>query len=197
MANSRELILSALRSAEPTPIPLPDVSGVGVRYPDVRQQFAKAVADVGGRCVLLSAPEMLDEALSSLAEYAQAKRVASLVPGVRKANVELADVEDAHDLHDLDVCVLPGELGVAENGAVWIREGASGNRAGWFLAQHMVLVLPGASIVHDMHQAYERIDAAARGFGIFISGPSKTADIEQALVIGAQGPRSCTVCVIG
>jgi len=196
MASSRELILSALRSAEPTAVPLPDISGIGVRYPEVQQQFAKAVAEVGGRCLLLSAPEMLDEALSSLPEYSQAKRVASLVPGVRKANVELADVKDAHDLHDLDVCVLPGELGVAENGAVWIREGVSGNRAGWFLAQHMVLVLPGASIVHDMHQAYERIDAVAQGFGTFISGPSKTADIEQALVIGAQGPRSCTVCVI-
>jgi len=197
VASSREIILSALRSAAPTPLPIPEPRGIGARYPDLRQQFAKAVGEVGGRCVLLSAEGVLEEALSGFSEYSQAKRVASLVAGVDKANVDLADVKDPHELHDLDVCVLLGELGVAENGAVWIREGVAGNRAGWFLAQHMVLVLPGESIVHDLHQAYERIDAKSRGFGTFISGPSKTADIEQALVIGAQGPRSCTVFVIG
>ncbi len=47
-----------------------------------------------------------------------------------------------------------------------------------------------------MHQAYERLTLARPGFRIFISGPSKTADIEQALVIGAHGPRSTTVFLI-
>ena len=47
-----------------------------------------------------------------------------------------------------------------------------------------------------MHQAYDSIDVAKEGFGAFIAGPSKTADIEQSLVIGAHGARSATIYVI-
>ena len=51
--------------------------------------------------------------------------------------------------------------------------------------------------VSDMHAAYARLAERPIGYGMFIAGPSKTADIEQALVIGAHGPRSCTVLLVG
>ena len=47
-----------------------------------------------------------------------------------------------------------------------------------------------------MHEAYERLSSFDEGYGVFISGPSKTADIEQSLVIGAQGPLSTTVFLV-
>ena len=47
-----------------------------------------------------------------------------------------------------------------------------------------------------MHEAYENIDFTNAGYGAFVSGPSKTADIEQALVIGAHGPKSGYVIFI-
>jgi L-lactate dehydrogenase complex protein LldG len=48
-----------------------------------------------------------------------------------------------------------------------------------------------------MHDAYARIVIPTPGFALWLSGPSKTADIEQALVIGAHGARSCTVLLVG
>ena len=70
------------------------------------------------------------------------------------------------------------------------------HRALPFVAMHLVLLLRADQLVADMHGAYAALSRDASGFGVFVSGPSKTADIERALVIGAQGPRSLLVVVI-
>ena len=44
-----------------------------------------------------------------------------------------------------------------------------------------------------MHAAYQQLNGQNFDYGLFLSGPSKTADIEQSLVIGAQGAMSLTV----
>jgi L-lactate dehydrogenase complex protein LldG len=94
------------------------------------------------------------------------------------------------------VLVCEGKWGVAENGAIWLPESALGHRAAPFITQHLVVVLDVQQIVWNMHEAYSRVQVDAEGFGVFVAGPSKTADIEQALVIGAHGPRSLTVFLI-
>ena len=196
MPDSREEILRSIRASHPPPAPLPDLGSIGTRYPDPLGQFAKSVAEVAGRCVLVAERADLNDELELLPEYAAARKIVSFIPGVRRANVDLASVADTHSLADVDFCVLQGELGIAENGAVWVTESGTRHRAAWFLAQHLALVLARSAVVSNLHQAYERIAVGGPGFAIFISGPSKTADIEQALVVGAQGPRSCTVLVV-
>jgi L-lactate dehydrogenase complex protein LldG len=192
--SARDEILSALRNAAPAPAPLPDLTRIdAVRYPDVRERFARSVVEVGGRCLFVEGP--LEEALAPLPEYASARKVVSLVDGVAKANVDLLAVSDPHQLHDVDFCILPAELGVAENGACWIVHHGGANRAAAFLTQHLAVVVPAAALVHNLHEACERIRIPSPGFAMWLSGPSKTADIEQALVIGAHGARSCTVLV--
>lgn len=92
-----------------------------------------------------------------------------------------------------DTVVLQGGPAVAESGAVWWVPSDSEARREAFLAERVVLVVAREDLVDDLHTAYARIDAAAAPFGCFVSGPSKTADIEQALVIGAHGPRALAV----
>src|SRR6185369_10436486 len=105
-------------------------------------------------------------------------------------------VRDPRQLDGVGLAVLVAELGVAENGAVWVRDTGEAPRAIFSLPEHLAVVLSAASIVEQMHHAYERLHFAGPGFGCFLSGPSKTADIEQALVIGAHGARSMTILLI-
>jgi L-lactate dehydrogenase complex protein LldG len=96
-------------------------------------------------------------------------------------------------LADVEVLEIDGEFGVAENGAIWLTEEAMPHRVAPFICQHLVINV--SEIVTTMHAAYERLGGVNSGFGLFLAGPSKTADIEQSLVIGAHGARSLTVVI--
>ncbi len=133
---------------------------------------------------------------ASFSPYSTAKKTVSCVEGVGESTFDLSRVEDPHELEDVDYAVLPGELAVAENAAIWITDERVRHRVLFFLPQHLALVVPASRLVHNMHEAMTRIDPARRAFGCFLSGPSKTADIEQSLVIGAHGARSMTVYLI-
>ena len=146
-------------------------------------RFERSVAEAGGR--VLRVDTDLQDVLAAVPGFASAGRVHSAVPDL--------PAPEAGDPARLDFAVLEGAPAVAESGAVWVVPPDARSRAAAFLAQHLVLVVPRDAIVHELHQAYARIDPAAAAFGCFVAGPSKTADIEQALVIGAHGPRSLHV----
>jgi L-lactate dehydrogenase complex protein LldG len=191
--SSRDAILDSLRQNVPPPAPLPAPIS-GIRYTDPIKQFEETLIGAGGKLVRTTAPEDLASALANIDVYANAEKIASLVPGIPSRGVDLSAIDDPHDLEGIDVAIIPGKFGVAENAAVWIPgETLTPHRAIFVIAQHLILVVPASEIVDNLHQAYERIHWSPHSFGIFISGPSKTADIEQSLVIGAHGARSCTV----
>ena len=189
--SSRERVFGALRALAPERVPLPPLSGDWIEYPDPVAQFRLALGRAAGELVV-TAPDGARAALAELSRVKQAARCCSLIAGV-PGNVPAPSVP--HDFRDVDVVIVAAALGVAENGAVWLDERAAPVRAGLFLAQHLVVLLERAPLVHNLHQAYALLGATLgrSGYGCFVSGPSKTADIEQALIVGAHGPRSLTV----
>lgn len=200
--NIRDAILTALRSTaarlDALPLsPLPDAPAP-ITYPNPEAQFTESFTSVGGRLFRVPDLAALVAELSNLDLYAQARKIVSLVPGVGTSTVDVAAMQRPHELEGVDLAILAGDFGVAENGAVWVPGCSLGpHRAIFVITEHLVLVLPASQIVHTMQHAYDRIRFERPGFGLFISGPSKTADIEQSLVIGAHGPRSCTLFLVG
>jgi L-lactate dehydrogenase complex protein LldG len=201
MPSSRETILRDIRQHLPVDAALPAHTGTWTRYDDPAQQFLEVLSGVGGVGTVITSPVTLREEIDQLIEQLQARSICSVLPEVIPGNVNMAAISDPHDLADVDLAILPGELAVAENAAVWVTGAQVPQRVAYFLSQHVVLVVPRARVVNNMHEAYDWLhqDAGAGGpfatarWGTFMSGPSKTADIEQALVIGAHGARSLHV----
>ena len=186
---SREAILDAVRRARLPAVPLPSITGV--RDADTGDLVSRFMASVEAAAAAVQIVERGGVEAAVRERFPEAALIATTVPAWSFDRINART--DAHTLAGLDVLVCPGELGVAENGAVWLGESGMGPRAAPFLTQHLVLVLDRSVIVPDMHAAYDALDVAREGYGVFVAGPSKTADIEQALVIGAHGPRSLTV----
>ncbi len=190
--SSKLKILKAIREQVVAASELPGLDGAWIRYDDALAQFQRMVQSVGGRCLRVSRLADVGPALESVPHFSAEAQVVSNVEGV-KASIDLDQVEDPHQLEFIDWAVMRAEFGVAENGAVWLTDAGVKHRAIYFIVQHLALVLPTDQIVHNMHEAYERLTVDGSSLGLFMAGPSKTADIEQSLVIGAHGPRSLTV----
>jgi L-lactate dehydrogenase complex protein LldG len=195
--NSREAILNDLRRSAPAVSPLPE-SPTAVTYANPEAQFAETFTSVGGTFVRVADLVALDTELRKLELYTQARKIISLVPGAGISTVDVSAMQQPHELEGVDLAIIAGEFGVAENGAVWVPGKNLGpQRAIFVICEHLVLIVSAGQIVHTMQHAYERIRFERPGFGLFISGPSKTADIEQSLVVGAHGARSCTLFLAG
>jgi L-lactate dehydrogenase complex protein LldG len=101
-----------------------------------------------------------------------------------------------HDHQNVDIAIVAGQLAVAENASVWVSNANLDCRSLYFLCQRLVMVVPRDRMVHTMRDAYAQIKIEERGFGSFIAGSSRTADIEQSLVMGAHGAMAALVVFV-
>jgi len=194
---SRQAILDRLdsRIVASQPLPAWDEQRF-VRYDNPLDQFCELLRFVGGETHLVSRPEEIASTLSEIPAFRDAQRVASVVPEAVAGNVDVTTIDDPHSLASLDWMIARGEFLVAENGAIWIDGATLPHRVMLFIAQYLAIVVSRSQIVDHLHQAYDRIGTPEPGFGVFVSGPSKTADIEQSLVLGAHGCRSLHVFLL-
>lgn len=190
----KEDFLQNIKSHTAKQYDMPEMNVQGIKYEDTYQQFVKMTENVGGRVVEARKTDDLDQLIKNL--YPDAKTFASNLPFIHLGQINPDEVAQAQDLNGTDVGVVQGEFGVAENGCIWVKQTMK-EKAVLFISEYLVILLDRSSIVDNMHDAYKRIDMDERyGYGTFISGPSKTADIEQALVMGAQAARGVTVLVL-
>ncbi len=192
--SSKEDILKKYRANIREQFDMPDLSDIqAITYPDPLLQFMNMTKSVGGNAIEVDAGRDINELIREL--YPDAKEIASNLPEITIATRNPDEVGRARDLNGTDVGIVRGKFGVAENGCVWIPQQMK-EKAVCFISENLVILLPKSQIVNNMHEAYRRIEFNDYGYGTFISGPSKTADIAQVLVMGAQAARSATVLLL-
>lgn len=172
---------------------MPDIDLKGIQYNDKISQFIEVSRTVGGEAFELKQGQSINDVIKE--KYSEATSIASNLAEIEIATLNPDSIEDAKQLNGIELGIVKGEIGVAENGCVWIPQNTR-NRALYFISEFLVIILDKDKLVNNMHEAYTKLEFSDKGYGVFISGPSKTADIEQALVVGAHGARGVTVILI-
>lgn len=186
--NAREKILARIKTNQPTLAADEEIPLTPISFQDPVAKFKETLASIGGAAIEIENENQIPG------------RLLSLLPGRDRAHQVGPDdpaKTNAHAYNETEIAILRGEFGVAENGAVWVTDKQMIDRALPFICVHLVLVIPKASIIPTLHDAYDKIGDSDHAFGTFIAGPSKTADIEQSLVLGAHGAKTLTCFIIG
>lgn len=190
---SREKMLQQIKLNKPFETVLPLQYTFESGYENTEAKFKEILDAIYTEVIVVGSLVELKQKVEEM--YVGVVNKATTIP-------ELADwadfslkVDNPHELELIEVAILQAEFGVAENGAVWISDDYLSHRALPFITQSLALVIPRNALVNNMHDAYNRLTETT-GWGCFIAGPSKTADIEQSLVIGAHGARSMVIFLV-
>lgn len=183
--NSKESILERIRSHTGTRYEKPEITLDAITYEDKIKQFSESLKAAGGETVVLQPGEDINELIRQY--FPDAKRIGSNLPEITCATFNPDTLTNPRELDHTDLAVVTGRFGVAENGAVWVTQEVK-YKALYFISTGLIILINKEDIVNNMHEAYQRVEGNNYNYGVFISGPSKTADIEQALVLGAHGP---------
>ena len=182
--NAKNAILSRLghRNRPPKALEI-DVSPTVPK--DLKATFIESLKAAGGRVILGETVGPWDR---------------EMVKGYFDDIGNLIDTREGVDasveeMEACDLAIVEGVFGVAENGAVYIDPEGRYPRALLTLPKNLAILLPSEEIVPTMHEAYARIDLKSTDYALFMTGPSKTADIEQSLVIGAHGAMGVTLFI--
>ncbi|AYB35634.1 LutC/YkgG family protein [Chryseolinea soli] len=195
--SSREQILANIKKNQPPLVSLPAATqSTTSGLPDERvHKFVTVLQAIGGQVVPVNSWDAIAAYVSK--QFPPPARTINLVQELANDHPLAVLENDPHQLESVTLALLKGHFAVAENGAVWITDTRLGDRALPFICEHLALIVHADAIVPTMHDAYERIAGEAPyEFGTFIAGPSKTADIEQSLVLGAHGAKTLTLFLL-
>ena len=192
--SSKDDILEKIKQNQPSSISeLPDLGALGLDTYENIDKYKTVLNSIGGAFVEVKDYDEVISYINNNYNYIAEKRKITTLPELAEIATTNWTNDDPHSLENVELTIVKAHFGVAENAALWVTDELLGQRVSVFIAQYLAIVVNKKDIVPTMHQAYERIGNQEYGFGTFIAGPSKTADIEQSLVLGAHGARGLIV----
>jgi L-lactate dehydrogenase complex protein LldG len=193
--SSRALILQKVKQNQPSEVSaLPNLTFLGLDTFDMLEKYKTVLKSIGGDFVEVFDYDAIIDFVKN--NYNLTKRIITTVPELSEIAALHWFDDDPHTLDDVELTIVKAHFGVAENSALWVTDTVLGQRVATFIPQYLAIIVNKKDILATMHQAYERIGDDEYSFGTFIAGPSKTADIEQSLVLGAHGARGLVVFIM-
>ena len=216
-------VLEALKEKAPRPaapgkaVPLPEPPIAGVRewLPAVGknfkawvEQFSKNAMDLKAGFHLMSSSDEMRQALIHLRDAEGWKRAAchsGMLPDAicPALGIQMFKTDRSYDVHELEKCdvgITECDALVAQTGSVVVTSRSAGGRALSVLPPHHVVLARRDQLVPDLPAAFELLKME---YGdnypsmiSYITGPSRTGDIERILVLGAHGPKKLTVLCV-
>ena len=181
---------------------------VGAGFEAQLELFRKNAAALKADFQLLDNREQLAGALLALRESGQWKKVGShrgeltdFASG--KLGLPVCQTDSGYDVADLESCdvgLTECDALVAQTGSVLVTSRSAGGRALSVLPPHHVVLARREQLLADLPDAFallkQKYAADYPSFISFITGPSRTGDIERILVLGAHGPRKLTILCV-
>jgi len=179
--------------------------GVGPDFASQSELFARNSAELKTEFHLVDSEADLTARLVQLARESGWKRVAThggaltdcAVPALGLPTLQTDGGYATADLEPCDAGITQCDALVAQTGSVLITALSAGGRALSVLPPHHVVLARASQMVANLPAAYavlrDRYREGFPSFMSFITGPSRTGDIERILVLGAHGPKRLTI----
>ena len=175
---------------------------------DLAERFTAVLTRVFGRCETVAdlpaaaarMQELLTELQANVIAGSDAPEVATVLTALPAGGTRLHHDAPREQLLAADVGLTTAQLGIAETGTLVLESGQEHHRLVSLLPKVHIALLPRSRLVGSLGDAFARLSPEGgppRARAItFITGPSRTADIELELVVGVHGPKQLIVLIL-
>lgn len=184
---------------QPSPLS-PPVSTPDSATRDLADRFTNELSAVGGEIHRVATEEQAAATIVAILGEINAKRVAisdmDLFANADLQNVELIADPSREDLFGVDAGISTAQLAIAETGTLVLRSSEEKHRLVSLVPPIHICLLNSKDIRPSMYSVLEEMENQIDPTITFITGPSRTSDIELTLAIGVHGPKRLVVVLI-
>jgi L-lactate dehydrogenase complex protein LldG len=178
---------------------------VGEAFEQRLDLFRKNLADLKGNFSLVESREELVAQLAALRDAEEWTKIAThsgeLTNEIgRELHLPVFQTNRCYDARELESCsvgITQCDALIAQTGSVLVTSRSAGGRALSVFPPHHVILARRSQLLSDLPGAFDFLKSTYApnypSFISFITGPSRTGDIERILVLGAHGPKKLTV----